>query len=61
MVWVRPSDENDMTSAEFDAFIEKCDENVDYESLRAETVWVDREDLFEHTDEEYAKLERRNS
>lgn len=60
MVLVNPDDENDMTSAEFDAFVEKCEDNLDADGLRSTKVWVDREDLFEHTDEEYAKLERRS-
>lgn len=60
MPWVNPKDENDMTPAEFDAFLEKCSEEDDHESITSDHVWVEATELFDHSTDEIREMEERD-
>lgn len=49
--WVNPFDENDMTSDEFDEFVEKFSRENPGEKM-TEHEWATDEDLFDHEPEE---------
>ncbi len=55
MIWVNPK--VDMTEDEFDAWLDKMEEEGDIESMTADEVSVTADDLFDHTYGEIQELE----
>lgn len=55
MPWVNPR--TDLTSDEFDAFVEKCEEEGDVEALLSTSVNLHAGDLFDHTAGEIDEME----
>ncbi len=58
MPWVNPNDENDMTSNEFDLYVDLNEEDLD--DRPRDHVWVPAHILFEHSDEEIEAMDERD-
>lgn len=58
MPWVNPNNENDLTSNEFDLYVDLNEEDLG--DRPRDNAWVPAHILFEHTDEEIEAMDERD-